>query len=153
MRIFRSVAQWESIALTSQGSGVQSPSLLFQHLGWYMRKIFYFIFLAILFTNHLYANDDQLAKILNREKELIQMEKDLQIEMNNRKTSILNNANECLSRAKTKKEIRECNKVKNDELAFLQKEMKFRKEQIANERKDLAEQKKNLKKPRKKRKF
>lgn len=116
-----------------------------------MKKLFYLIMILILSFSYLYADDDQLTKILNREKELTQMEKDLQIEMNNRKTSILNNANECLSRAKTKKEIRECNKVKNDELAFLQKEMKFRKEQIANERKDLAEQKKNLKKPRKKR--
>ncbi len=116
-----------------------------------MKKVFYLVVLALLSISYLYADDDQLTKILNREKELVQMEKDLQIEMNNRKTSILNNANECLSRAKTKKEIRDCNKFKNDELAFLQKEMKFRKEQIANEKKELAEQKKKLKKPRKKR--
>ncbi|MGB9731783.1 MULTISPECIES: hypothetical protein [Calditerrivibrio] len=113
---------------------------------------FILLFISLIFSfSYLYADDDQLVKILNREKELLEMEKNLNIEYNERKRSILNNTNECLSRAKTKKEIRDCNKFKRDETEFLQKEMKFRKEQITQERKDLAEQKKKLK-PRKKKK-
>ncbi|MCX8084253.1 MAG: hypothetical protein N3C60_04960 [Calditerrivibrio sp.] len=109
-----------------------------------MRIVILLFFVIVSFTLS-HAEDEKLLKILNREKELVEIEKNLHIEENNRKTTIMNNANECINRAKNKKEIRTCNKTKNDELEFLKKEMKFRKEQIANERKDLAEQKRKLK--------
>lgn len=135
--------------MTSQGSGVQSPSLLFI-MGCDMRRLFLIIMALLILVPFLHADDDQLVKIVNREKELLEMEKNLNMEMNERKNSILNRTNECLSRAKTRKEIAECNKFKRDEMEFLEKERKYRKEQIVNERKNLQEEKRKLRKGKRK---
>ncbi|MCA1926812.1 MAG: hypothetical protein LDL13_03115 [Calditerrivibrio sp.] len=114
-----------------------------------MKKLFFLLISFLIIANNIYAYDEERIKILNREKELFEQEKNMNIEFNNRKNMIITNTNECLGRAKTKKEIRDCNKFKKDEMEFLNKELKFRKEQIASEKKQIAEEKKKLSKRKK----
>lgn len=115
-----------------------------------MKNLFLLLLSFLLLANNIHADDEERIKIINREKELFEMEKNMNIEFNNRKNMIITNANECLGRAKNRKEIRDCNKFKKDEMEFLNKELKFRKEQIAAEKKQIAEEKKKLSKRKKK---
>lgn len=116
-----------------------------------MNKISIILLTLIFLNSSVYPlTDEERVKILNREKELLEMEKNMYIEFNERKNTILSNTNECLQRAKTKKEIRDCNKYKKDEMEFLNKEMKYRREQLANDKKQLAEDKKKLRSKRRK---
>lgn len=116
-----------------------------------MRIYYYLIIITIIFVSLSYATEEERVKVLQKEKELFETEKNMNIEYNNRKNMINTNANECLGRAKTKKEIRECNSYKKNEIDFLNKEFKYRKEQLAQDKKQLAEDKKNLSKKKRRR--
>jgi hypothetical protein len=116
-----------------------------------MRVYFYLIILTIVFASLSYASEEERVKILQKEKEIFETEKNMNIEYNNRKNMINTNTNECLGRAKTKKDIRECNRYKKNEMEFLNKEFKYRKEQLAQDKKQLAEDKKSLTKKKRRR--
>jgi len=58
------------------------------------------------------------SRYSKKKKKIFDTEKNMNIEYNNRKNMINTNTNECLERAKTKKNIRECNRYKKMRWTF-----------------------------------